>query len=329
MTNLKTIAFILSGFLFLISCSPRDSFNSLGEGEDEQRLASEEPQHREEIKNLVNQKEIVKIGAGKKTRPLVDLSETVGQNQLKDEEGEGQVALIDETVTIEVGVKEPEFTKNLSLLFYIDSKKSTCVRQFRKYGKSFLSHLNKAPDWEMAFSFHRDSKVAPAPGASSWERAFSSYGNTEELIKLQQRAGGYVLSKNNSRPERVFTETLKAYYPSANEHSSRPNQGPHHVLNPLKGLSQSLDVFSSNTKGQKVVLYFDDDYPYYTAEEWRNFYEKHHNLTVLFISKRQGNLSNLIPGVEVGMDLLAVLGCELSTPRFVTDTLNHILSRLK
>lgn len=312
MTYLKTIAFTLSVFLFSTSCSPRDSFNSLGEGEDEQLIASEEPQHRDEIKNLVNQEEIVKIGTGKKTRPSVDLSETVGQNQLKDEESEGQVALIDETVTIEVGVKEPEFTKNLSLLFYIDSKKSTCVRQFRKYGESFLTHLNKAPDWEMAFSFHRDNK---------------------ELIELQKRAGGYVFSKNSSHPDRTFIETLRAYYPAGVEslryEAVELNQGPRHVLNPLKGLSHALDVFSSNTKGQKVVLYFDDDYPYYTVEEWKSFYEKHENLTVLFISKRQGNLSNLIPSVEAGADLSAVLGCELNTSQLVEDTLKHILSRLK
>ena len=318
MKYFKTIALILSVFIFSTSCNQRDNFNSLGGEENQQFLGSGNAEHEEAIKNLVNQRQIVKIG-NKKSKNSVNLSETVGQNNLKNNETTRSVATNEkEVVTIEVEVEESkegiELTKNLSLLFYIDSKRSHCLRQFRKNNKAFLNYLNKAPHWEMAFSFHRDNK---------------------ELIKLT-RTRGYVLSKDYKKPflgsdaHHIFAATINGY-PHSNLDGfelKKLIQSPYHI-NPLKGLGYALETFSDNKEGQKVVLYFDDDFPYYSSKEWKSFYEKHKNLTILVISRREANISNLSTAFNANVDIAPVMGCTLSSPKIVSDTLKHILVRLK
>ena len=326
MKYFKTTAFLLSVFILSISCSQRDSFNSLLDGENEQVLSSENPEHKSEIKNLVNQRQIVKIGDKKKKRS-VNLSETVGQNNLKNEANRETASAVkdEKVVTIEVGVKgsekEMEYTKNLSLLFYIDNKKSFCLRQFRKYGQNFLNYLNKAPHWDMAFSFHRDNK---------------------ELIELEM-AKGHILSKN-TKPSKallfeptlthVFKATLDAHYNNSNGDSlsyleeRKLNAGPGY-LNPLKGLDQTLEVFSSNEEGHKVVLYFDEDFPYYSSKDWKELYNKHKNLTILLISQRNANVSNINTAFNANLDIAPVFGCNLNTTKLVEETLKQILVRVK
>ena len=321
MKHFKTIAFILSVFIISTSCNQRDNFNSLSDGGNKQILGSENPKHQKEIQNLVNQKEIVKIG-NKKNRNAVNVSETVGQNNLKghSKKTSSTKNQSKKVVAIELGVKsEPKemmFTKNLSLLFYIDNKKSSCLRKFKKYREDFLKYLNKAPHWDIAFSFHRDDK-----------ELIKTKGLNNGILSKNRDESGFLTLSNNS----VFKNALSS--PRENLDRNRRlnyleikklDEGPDHV-NHLKGLDQTLKLFEDNKSGQKVVLYFDNDFPYYSAKEWKDFYAKHKNLTILVISTKQTNLKNFTADV----DLAPVYGCTENTSKLVSNSLKHILKRLK
>lgn len=335
MQHFKTIALILSVFIISTSCNQRDNFDSLSNGENEQILASGGPTHKEEIQNLVNQKEIVKIG-NKKNRNAVNISETVGQNNLKNHFKKPSKAKDEKkVVTIEVGIKAEQseqkkmkFTKNLSLLFYIDNKASSCVRKFRDHSEKFLHYLNKAPHWDMAFSFHRDDRELirvvglDENGILSKNRDRSGFFNLDSVNFLKFSSSDkeilrYALSVHHENPDRDRLNDLEI---------RELNQGPGYT-NPLKGLDQTLNLFKDNTAGQKVVLYFHNNFPYYSSKEWQDLYAKHKNLTILAVSKTE-NFSNL-KGLAADVDLTPVYGCAEATAKAVSDSLSHILKRLK
>ena len=318
MKYFKIVTLLSSILILSVSCNQRDRFNSLDEGDQEVTLASADPAHKSEIEELVNQKEIFKIGS-KKKRQTVSLAETVGENQLRNSKRDrtardrtvgSKNTTHKEIVKIKVGTFESEEkpqVEHLSLLFYIDSKNNRCVNNFKKYAEEFLSYLNKVPHWEIAFAFHRDNK---------------------ELIDLE-RSSQQTLVKGARYEESVFRHTLSVQH--APERGSyvnldKTNRAPRHT-DPLKGLNLLLAGFEPKENGKKVVLYFDDDFPYYTTEEWKELYNSHPNLTVLFISKRDGNVSNLNTGLSLDLDVAPVFGCDLKSSQVVSDTLSQVLSR--
>ena len=330
MKYFKPIAFVISVLIFTISCNQHDRFNSLDDGADTQQVIGsvDDPNHAKEIKTLVNQQKIVKIGGGKKSASSIDVSEGVGQNRLKAQTSV-KTTIVNQSpdkgkpniVTFEVGIKGGEkkvgFSKKLNLLFYIKNKKSRCLADFKKYSESFLAHLEKAPDWKIAFAFQ---------------------GNKKEIMPLIGKSGDFLYKKNwiekKKRARSVFTNTIEPHYApdkGGDFHIRRLNEGSglRRHTNVLKGLSESLKIFSDDKK-QTVVLYF-DDYPYYSAKEWQDFYKKHTNLTILVISTRKGNVSNLQTAHDASVDLVPVFGCnaKTKTTKMVEDTLNHILTRLK
>ena len=321
MKHFKTLALLLSTVVFLISCIQRDKFNSLSAEENERLLASANSEHEQEIKNLVNEREIVKIGGGKKDRNIVHVAETVGQNQLKDESTRSSVTNEEShLVTIEVGVKNPvveetdsKINKKLSLLLYVDNKKSVCVRKFRQFSEDFLERLNFVNDWELALSFHRDN---------------------QGLIKMQGVDGDILSKSGGNNHVRSLYRALTPYY--GDDYNYRLsvfevkelNQGPGY-LSPLEGLDENLTLFNDNTDGKKVVLYFGDDFPYYTAKEWKDFYSNHKNLTIIAIANRASNFSNLSSANEAGVDVDYVRGCSLRNNQVMVDVLAKIYSKLQ
>ena len=74
-------------FIFLLSCGEGDNFDFLEHEIDEGFLSSELTQleHKAEIEKILDEKKLVKIGS-KKNAHSVNLSETVGKNNLKDQE---------------------------------------------------------------------------------------------------------------------------------------------------------------------------------------------------------------------------------------------------
>ena len=314
MKYFKIVTLLSSILILSVSCNQRNQFNSLGEEDQDVALASSEPAHQSEIEELVSQKEIVKIGS-KKKRKTASLRNTVGTNQLrvKKKHSDNKGSTQKEIVKIKFGVmEEPEENpkvENLSLLFYIDKKGNSCVYNFKKYAKEFLSNLNEVPFWEIGFAFHRDD---------------------QEWMDLE-RSRAKTLVKGAKYEESVFRHTLEVQrepeYGSYFDLDKR-NAAPRHT-DPLKGLSLLLDDLGSKENEKKVVLYFDQDFPYYTTEEWKTLYNKHPDLTILFMSKRSGNVSNLNAGLSANLDVAPVFGCDLRSPKVVENTLSQVLSRTK
>ena len=318
--------FLLGLFLTAVSCGQRDNFDSIGDssGATELILPSEGDDHKDKIVKLVNEKKIIKIGGKDKKRLPANLSQTVGQNNLKNQNKRSKSAddktvkadKGDETIQIELAVKAAQDSskstdskkqmhkKNLSLLMYFEDKSRGCVPTIKKHSDDFIEGMNQVHSWKMLFAFHSDRG---------------------ELLPISHSK--YTLDKNSN----TFTESVerKFYNMLDYEMNYHTEIGPRpfadsepRLNNKSDDLLQGLDnILSSkmSSKDKKIVLYFDSDFPYIATEEWKTLYNKHKDLSILAISSRKGNFSNLNSGFNAGVDLIPIYDCQ--------NILKHILKR--
>ena len=325
--------FLFSFFLTAISCGQRDNFNSIGEdsaetvlssGDDSQTvLSSGDDSHRDEIVKLVNNREIIKIGGKDKKRLPAHLSQTVGQNNLKNKDKNSRRAhnkgpknvKVDTTVRIELVVKhkpgKPSKAKmnkkNLSLLMYFDNKRENCLNRIKNGYKGFISAMNQIHSWKMLFAFHTDDNAETLPLRSPWGSEHILHKGSEHALKdfyttldFEHEHGSSEVGNRN----RFIHTQYKSYS------SDHPLQGLDNIL--------SSKVPSAD---KKIVLYFDSNFPHTTAKDWKNLYNKHKDLSILAIASKRANFSNIEAGFNAGVDLVPIHNCQME------NIAAHILDR--
>ena len=326
---MKHLFSILLSVMFITSCNNEEHFASLAE--DTLAESSENPDYNQEIKELVVDEVEVKI-SGKK-RQTVDVVDTVGEKDLKQEEQ--LVTHID--VTSDVVVKEQEVTKeetttvttevkvteettvktevkvteetvvpDLNILLYIDNNSyGSCSTHLKRNHKAFLQALS-AYNWSISFAYYAD------PGDSSLMALENTngtpYDTDKRFFKFKK---DYTLSKQEysaKKASRLFYSTLDPNVSHAENLSSYP-EPLKYSDNPLGGLSEILSS-SAKTESRTVVLFFGDQFPYYSKAEWHNFYGKHPNVSLVALSYRSANVSNLLHVLEKeNYDFSYIAGC--------------------
>ena len=337
---MKHLLFILTAFLFITSCNKEDRFASLSE--DDTSLASQQPDYVEEIKSLVIEDVKPKI-SGKK-RKTVDVVDTVGKKDLKKEEKlvthievtsdivvkvdqktlakaekhvkeeldntdrtvnlkQEQTTVVETTVTTEEAV---DLGPKLNILVYIDKKAyGTCVNRFKRNHKSFFSALSEY-NWSISFASYTDAVGADLAPLKYND---STYDASEKIFRWKIKKD-YTLSKaeySDKKASHLFYSTLNPV--DEHKHTSPNIKHTKLVANPLGGLSQVLSS-NSDKESRTVVLFFGNQFPYYSKSEWDNFYSKHPNVGLVALSYRSANVSNFIHVLDKEeYDFSFVSGC--------------------
>ena len=227
-----------------------------------------------------------------------------------------------ESSEVAVVKKEEGLGPKLNILVYMNSREySNCVGHLREYHESFLDGLSNY-NWNISFAYYTNTaKLMPLEFHN---------GSAYNTLKLSE--GGlfktkldYTLSKGkypDERSKRLFYTTLQPTFDHSEHLSANltPNAAKQ-VSSPLSGLDQILS--SKMRKGAKtIVLFFGDQFHYYSSAEWDEFYSKHSNVSLIAVSYRSGNVSNLFHVLESDHDFSFVAGCDnKSAPKKILDAI--------
>ena len=339
----------LSGFVFLIGCSG-DYLNSLHSGDGTQQQLSAEGDfspHSDQIRNLASEAEIVKIGS--KRHSSVNVGDTVGQNNLRGNKKTRVVVSLDSDNVVTkanaitgTDIINGEAPVEVSFLIYMDDRKNKCVQNLRKHHGTFLRSIEDY-NWQIAFAYHgdafRDSTDAPL-------------NSSDLLIPLQKRrhvhdadSGWFksqhihILSAQNSYglASELFEGTLypfDATYRPSDDKSPSPvtrgekikarNTDPEGATSAFSRVDQILQNHFANSL-KNVVLFFGDNIPYYTNQEWTQFFQNNPNASLFFISTRQAHLSNIDRLLsDNNYDVNYVPGCDVNPKKYPGQYLEHL-----
>ena len=188
--------------------------------------------------------------------------------------------------------------KKLDILFYMHDRDTSCIRNVIAYSekKGFLKSLNHL-DWQVSFSYYTQGDVG-AMLPLEWNNGKAA-NMSNDFWKVKE---DYVLSKgeySQKQADHLFNTTLQAFHPEEDS-SVGQNTNPElywAVLNPLSGLDR---ILSQKTNGavrsdsHVVALLFGYDFAYYSSVEWKNFFNKHKNVSLIAVSYRSSNVSNFM-----------------------------------
>ena len=202
----------------------------------------------------------------------------------------------------------------MNVLFYLKNRNwGSCAEQIRANHDHFLEGLVDY-NWDISFAYYANASKAKLMALENISG--TPYNkNTISQGLFSKPLHDYVLSKgeySDKKTKRLFSMTLKPAHnrPSVNLSAKRttPNTSGT-VTNPLSGLDQLL---SSNVReeGHTVVLFFGNDFPYNSTQEWNEFYSKHPNVSVVVLSYRNTNVSNFVHVLEAEHDFSFVAACD-------------------
>ena len=248
--------------------------------------------------------------------------------------------------------------KKLDVLFYMHDRDTNCIKNVISYSekKGFLKFLNHL-DWQVSFSYY--SQVRSCSKKSPCKSGFlSPHYSTDDLAMLPLELNNgeafnaskkwykfepdYVLSKgehSQKEADRLFNTTLTAVYPEADGVDETPtvdvglNTNPKlywAVLNPLSGLDVLLSKKprgSVRSDSHVVVLLFGYNFPYYLPTEWKSFFNKHKNVSIIAVSYRSSNVSNFVHILEkddYDFDFLAACDNDSSPAQIVQAIKNKV-----
>ncbi len=204
---------------------------------------------------------------------------------------------VEKTVMLEISVYEekPAPKEKIDILFYVGGKTENCLNSFSKEAKAegFLRHLDVF-DWNVAISpFPRK------PGLTGLKKRHAHQGrgyDETDYFRIFEKADikDAVLRKSDlkkskrgmQKGEKIFIETLA----SGNFHNTLP------VRDFMDGLEDVLSSKAFPREGAKlhVVVIDYEHFPYYTTEEWKDFYKKYPRLNIILLSSRRVNVSNFL-----------------------------------
>ena len=205
------------------------------------------------------------------------------------------------------GKETSDSEKKLDILFYMHNRKSKCIQNIRSFSKKrgFLEHLNHLA-WQMSFSYYSQTN-----GFLPLELYNGQAHNTQPGFSgLFNPKADYILSKgeySSKKRDRLFSTTLQIVYPDYENKSTHMRSSVDqlnsngNILDPLIGLDQLLDSKSEGfvrSDSHIIILFFGYDFPYYSPEEWRTFFKKHKDVSVIALSSRSANVSNLVHVLE-------------------------------
>ena len=235
-----------------------------------------------------------------------------------------------ETVVVQKESTTVDSGPELNILFYTDKRSwGTCMDHLRKSHESFLSGIS-GYDWEMGFAYYADAGQAKLMPLELFNgRPHNTKGFKDGIFEaLFSPESDYTLSKgeySQDRLEKLFSNTLKPAVPDHEEHSYgslTPNNGSQKTASPLSGLDELLSS-SGRKEAPTVVLFFGHDFPYYSTEEWNDFYSRHSNVAVVAIAKRSANVSNFLHVLEKGHNFSFVANCDIQkTVDLIASQLN-------
>ena len=348
---MKQLFFIIIGLFFITGCGDEQFASVAGDDESIVVGSEEQPQPEEKIQELVIP-EVKEKKIGNKKRQKINIVGTVGKNQLRQEvvktpdvkrtvthiDVSNRVVVTTETkkVKAEANKKtdsekstivwekptEVDLGPELNILFYTNQRAyRTCMDHIRKNHKPFLAGVSNY-NWEISFAYYADenqAKLMPLELSNGRPHDVNRHWfKIEEIYTFSK--GEY----SQDISERLFSNTLKPAIPNHEEHSSAnltPNNGKK-AYNPLSGLDKLLSSNKRKT-AQTVVLFFGDEFPYNSTEEWNDFYNKHSNVSVVALSTRSSNVSNFLHILEKGHNFNFIANCDID------KTLNLIENQIK
>ena len=314
---MKNLLSILVSLLILTACGESDRFASLTE--DQSVLeSSQEPGYKEEIQALASEDMEVKISS--KKRLTVNVVDTVGENNLKTEKKAVTHIQVTSDVVEKAGrnkastAKSADQTKKtvsaeqeavdlepeLNILVYFDKRtEGNCSSYLKENRGAFLESISDY-SWNISFAYYADPSFA----------GFLPLENRDGRALYKRR---YHLSKSKYSNEEAGsliqnTLTLGPVYPMHNDRGPLFNP-VRKAVDPLAGLSHILDSYE-NKSAKTVVLFFGNQFPYYSTSDWNDFYSKHSGVSLVALSRRSGNVSNFIHILEKKQyDFTYVAGC--------------------
>lgn len=262
-------------------------------------------------KTIVTNINVKNVIVEEKQKKKAEKSKKVEKKEVKKKKEVKDKVKVVERIVEKVVVKEkaapPE--KKLDILFYMEDRDTGCLRNVVAYSenKGFLKSLNHL-DWQVSFSYYSQKKLAMLPLEVSNGQSYNTNMKQKDWSKYfnKRAVPDYVLSKGEYTQEQadhLFNTTLTAFHPEGGT-AVGLNTNPvlyWAVFNPLLGLDTLLSKKpkdSVRSDSHTVVLLFDYDFPYYSSEEWNDFFNKHKNVSLIAVSYRSSNVSNLIPILE-------------------------------
>ena len=328
---MKYLLVLFAGVFIFSACENSEQFASVIE---EVQQASESSEYQRDLQSIV-EAEVKKKISGKK-RKNINIKKTVGKKNLGkkrniiltkinvtniivdesdkqeiEKEGSGEQVVsseVQKTATVE------EVEEKLDILFYMNNRDSKCIKTFRWFYEknSFLSHLNGL-NWQVSLSYYASGqRIAFLP----LERYNGQpYDADKRLFKFKS---DYVLSKgeySSKRAKDLLLTTLESTYPNHDNRGGAQKRTPNsngYVDDPLSGLDHILSAKARGavrSNSHVVVLLFDYDFPYYSSKEWKSFFEKHENVSVIAIAHRSANVSNMFHVLERSYDFEYLPAC--------------------
>ena len=345
-----------SGLMFLIGCSG-DNFNSMQRGDDSQQQFSEQGDfspHSEEIRNLASETEIVKIG--NKQHQSVNVGNTLGQNNLRvSQRKQGSttrvvVSLNSENVITNLGStaitgagSSDEEGPELSILIYMQNRQNVCVQNLRKHHTAFLNGISDY-DWRIAFAYQGDSFTDQKGRPLSSDTLLiplQKHRHVQADGRWFKRQYRYVLAAGQGDIADLFKGTLTSfdatYRPSGDKGPAPVTRGdeiksqdanPDKASSAFSAVNQILQTHFANSR-RNVVLFYGDNIPYYTDQEWAQFYQNNPNLSLFFISTREASLYNVDRLLSSSnYDANFVPGCDVNIKRYPSKYGEHLESLL-
>ena len=286
---MKYLLFLFSFVVGVTACDNSNKFASISEDESVVQQSS----HTEELQVLVEEVNPNKLGA--KKREEINISDTLGEKNLdKDSDATDADTIDADTTNVEIRIVDEVVVpqKKVDIVLYMDTRKSKCIRNLRLFSENqgFLNQLNEL-DWQVSASFH-------------------SQGESKLLPFETDNGKDYVLSKgeySHGETRELFSDVLRSVHGNSNEHSEAYDattklNSNGLVQDPLSGLDH---ILSSKAEGsmrsdsQTIVLIFGQEkFSYYSSKEWKNFFKKHENTSLIAVSFRSANVSNFLHLLE-------------------------------
>ena len=322
---MKKYFFIFTVLLFFSACEKPENYASISDEHIEQQASTAQQDIQAIVDNAVSKSE-KRVGREEKKKKGqgVDVKGTVGGKNLgkeaksKSRKVRKEQKKVKETVEVtkvtvtqavncEDHCKEKE-EKKLDILFYINRRDSNCMSRFVKIAKKngFLGHFSEL-DWQASFSYYsEETDLMSLEYRNGYPYHIKKGGFFESLFHSEY---DYVLSEqeySEQRRDRLFTTTLSMtkYLPMDGENGGLNDHTPDfkkYVNNPLAGLDHILTDKPhgfARSDSQVVVLLFGDQFPYYNSKDWKNFFDKHQNTSILSVSDRDANISNFLHVLE-------------------------------
>ena len=332
---MKYLLVLFAGVFIFSACDNPEQFASVIE---EEQQVSESSEYQRDLQSIV-EAEVKKKISGKK-RKNINIKQTVGKKNLgkkrniiftkidvtniivdesgkqeiekEEDSGEQVVSLeVQKTATVEE-VSVPE--EKLDILFYMNNRDSKCIKTFRWFYEenSFLSHLDGL-NWQVSFSYYASGQRTAFLPLERYNG--QPYDKNKKFFQFEL---DYVLSKgeySSKRAKDLLFTTLESTYPNHDKRGGAQKRTPNsngYVDDPLSGLDH---ILSTKAKGavrsdsHVVVLLFDYDFPYYSSKEWKSFFEKHENVSVIAVAHRSANVSNMYHALERSYDFEYLPAC--------------------